>query len=121
MAEYAVSRLAKKAVVVEERKIGEAVISKPGVAPPPVPVVPITLDTLGKAKHVVDSYATRGECVPVDKVASEARITPDEANASLTAMKTLEYGENCCPTHFCTHKAVETMLTKIKRWRTGAI
>ena len=115
---YLARRLAKKAVVVEERKIGEAVISKPGATP--MPVVPITLDTLGKAKHVVDSYATRGECVPVDRVASEAKITPGEANASLTAMKTLEYGENCCPTHFCTHKAVETMLTKIKRWRTGA-
>ena len=119
MAGYLARKSAKKTVVVEERKIGEAVISKPGVTPPP-PVVPITLDTLGKAKHVVDSYATRGECVPVDRVASEAKITPGEANASLTAMKTLEYGENCCPTHFCTHKAVETMLTKIKRWRTGA-
>jgi hypothetical protein len=103
-------------VVVEERIIARAEISRPGAAPG-APRAPITLDVLGKVKTFVEKAGKKGECVSVESLAMDTGISEEEANASISAMKLLEFGEKCCPTHFCSHEACSTMMSKIKRWR----
>lgn len=104
-------------IVVEERKIGEAVISKTGAAPPGVPGAPITLDVLGKVKTFVDRSGEKGECVNVESLAMDVGISEEEANASIAAMAKLDYGTNCCKTFFCSADSCKNMMDRIRRWR----
>ena len=113
---YNLAKRVGRAVVVEERKIATAEISRPGGVPG-APGAPVTLDVLGKVKNFVDRAGKKGECVSVESLAMDTGISEEEANASISAMKLLDFGEKCCPTHFCSHDACRSMMEKIHRWR----
>ena len=111
---YALAKRAGRAVVVEEKIIARAEISRPSGAPP---TAEISLDAHKRIKRIVESYAGKGMCVSVAGIAEEASITPDAAEEHLKIMESDEFGNFCCDTHFCSHSASKTMLEKIRRWR----
>ena len=111
---YGLARGAGTPVVVEEKIIARAEISRPSGAPP---TAEISLDAHKRIKRIVESYAGKGMCVSVTGIAEEASLSPEEAEAHLKVMETDEFGNFCCETHFCSHSASKTMLEKIRRWR----
>ena len=114
---YGLARGAGTPVVVEEKIIARAEISRPGAVPGAPPSAAISLDTHKRIKRIVESYAGKGMCVSVTGIAEEASLSPEEAEAHLKVMETDEFGNFCCDTHFCSHTASSEMLKRIKRWR----
>lgn len=119
----ALARRRARPVVVEERKIATATISRPGtpgaaVTPTaPAAVAPISLDTLKRAKGAVEAIGKTGECVQPADLAARAGISPGEAQASLQMMDELNYAAPCCKTYYCSVDAVKSMFTRMKRWQ----
>ena len=111
---YGLARGTGTPIVVEEKIIARAEISRPSGAPPSAA---ISLDAHKRIKRIVESYAGKGMCVSVTGIAEEASLSPEEAEAHLKVMETDEFGNFCCETHFCSHSASKTMLEKIRRWR----
>ncbi len=114
---YELARGAGTPVVVEEKIIARAQITRPGAVPGAPPSAAVSLDAHKKVKNIVESYAGKGMCVSIDGIAEEASLPPEEAEAHLKIMESDEFGNFCCPTHFCSHSASKNMLERIKRWR----
>jgi hypothetical protein len=104
-------------IIVEEKKIGEAVIARPGTVIPGG--ISISLDTHNKVKAEVDKAASRGLCPSVVEIATAAGISQDTVNTHFKILETDEYGAMCSLERFCSYSACEGMLDKIHRWRGG--
>lgn len=102
-------------IIVEEKKIGEAVIARPGAVIPGG--ISISLDTHNKVKAEVDKAASRGVCPSAIEIATAAGLTSDAVSTHFKILETDEYGAMCSLERFCSHNACKSMLDKIHRWR----
>ena len=102
-------------IIVEEKKIGEAVIARPGATVPGA--VSISLDTHNRVKAEVDKAAGRGICPSVAEIATAVGLPADAVNTHFKILETDEYGAMCSLERFCSHNACTSMLDKIHRWR----
>lgn len=114
---YELAKRAGTPVVVEEKIIARAEITRPGGVPGAPPTAAISLEEHKKVKTIIDRAGERGNCVPIDTLASEAGITEEKVNASVAFLKEDEYSTQCCPTYVCSYRAAENMLARIRRWR----
>lgn len=104
------------AVIVEEKKIGEAVIARPGAVVPGGGVT-ISIDEHKRVKSEVDKAASRGMCPSIGEIATAAGLTPDTVDTHFRILQEDEYGAMCSLERFCSHNACKGMLDKIHRWR----
>jgi hypothetical protein len=102
-------------IIVEEKKIGEAVIARPGAVIPGG--ISISLDTHNKVKAEVDKAASRGICPSIAQIASAAGLDQGTVNTHFKILELDEYGAMCSLENFCSHNACKSMLDKIHRWR----
>ena len=116
---YGLARGTGTPIVVEEKIIARAEISRPGAVPGAPPTAAISLEEHKKVKTIIDRAGERGDCVPIDTLASEAGMPEEKVNASMAILKEDEYSTQCCPTYICSYRAAENMLSRIKRWRSG--